>query len=50
MAHLKFLLFAFQVGFKGLYVSEVGTAFLVVVFFVMLALHHLLISLTQLLL
>jgi len=50
LAHLKLLLFALLVGFKGLNVAQMGAAFLVIVFLVMLALHHLLISLTQLLL
>lgn len=50
MAYLKFLLLGFLVAFEGLYVAEVGAAFLVVVFLVMFALHHVLISLTQILL
>lgn len=49
-AHLKLLLFAGQVCLEGVYVVEMGAAFLVVVFLVMLAFHHFLISLTQLLL
>lgn len=50
MVYLKFPLLAFQVGFEGLDVAEMGAALLVIVFLVMLALHRLLVSLTQLLL
>lgn len=46
--YLKLLLLASYVGLKGLYAAEMGTAFLIVVFLVMLASHHLLISLAQL--
>ena len=50
LAHLKFLLLALQVGFEGLDVAEMGAALLVIVFLVMLALHHLLVSPTEVLL
>lgn len=50
MTYLKVLLLAFQGAFQGLDVLEMGTAFLFVVFLVMLALHYLMVSLTQLLL
>ena len=47
LAYLKFLLLGFLVGLEGLYVAEVDAAFLVVVFLVMFALHHVLVGLTQ---
>lgn len=48
--HLKLLLFAGQVCLQGLNVAEVDAAPVFVVLLVMLALHHLLIRLAQLLL
>lgn len=50
MAYLKFLLLAFKVGFQSLDVLEMCSALVVVVFLVMLALHHLLITFTELVL
>lgn len=50
MAYLKFPLLAFKVGFQSLDVLEMGTALVLIVFLVMLALHDLLISFAELLL
>lgn len=48
MSYLKVLLLAFQVVFLTPDALEKSTALVVIVFLVMLALHHLLVSFTEL--